>query len=106
MVLTEIKQILPYSNQKQTKPETDFKIRNNEKEFVGQDQVSRGITDFYQEVYSAQPTEQENEDNFYENCPKLSDEQAKYLDSDLDLKELQEALSTCKESLPGPDGIP
>ncbi len=82
------------------------KIRNNEKEFVGQDQVSRGISDFYQELYSAQPTEQENEDNFYENCPKLSEEQTNYLDSDLTLKELQEAMSTSKESSPGPDGIP
>ena len=28
-------------------------IRNNEKTYVGQDQVSRGITDFYKELYSA-----------------------------------------------------
>jgi hypothetical protein len=63
-----------------------YKIRNNGKYFVSQDQVSRGITDFYRELYSAQPTEQENEDNFYENCPKLTDEQSKYLDSDLSLK--------------------
>ena len=54
----------------------------------------------------SQPTEQKNEDNFYENCPKLTEEQAKFLDNDLTLKELQEALSSCKESSPGPDGIP
>jgi hypothetical protein len=30
----------------------------------------------------------------------------KFLDNDLTLKELQEALSSCKESSPGPDGIP
>jgi hypothetical protein len=82
------------------------KIRNNEKVFVGQDQVSKGITEFYRELYSSQPTEQNNEDNFYENCPKLSEEQVKFLDKDLSLKELQEALSSCKDSSPGPDGIP
>ena len=82
------------------------KIRNNEKEFVGQVQVSKGITEFYRDLYSSQPTEQKNEDNFYENCPKLTEEQAKFLDNDLTLKELQEALSSCKESSPGPDGIP
>jgi hypothetical protein len=81
------------------------KIRNNEKEFVGQDQVSKGITEFYRDLYSSQPTELKNEDNFYENCPKLTEEQAKFLDNDLTLKELHEALSTCKESSPGPDGI-
>jgi len=30
------------------------KIRNNEKVYVGQEQVSRGITDFYKELYSSQ----------------------------------------------------
>ncbi len=82
------------------------KIQNDEKVFVGQDQVSKGITDFYRELYLSQPTEQNNEDNFNENCPKLSEEQAKFLDNDLSLKELQEALSSCKDSSPGPDGIP
>jgi hypothetical protein len=82
------------------------KIKNGEEEFVGQNQVSKGITDFYRELYSAKPTEQKNEDNFYEYCPKLSEKQAKFLDNDLTLKELQEALSSCKDSSPGPDGIP
>ena len=62
------------------------KIRNNEKEFVGQVQVSKGITEFYRDLYSSQPTEQKSEDNFYENCPKLTEEQAKFLDNDLTLK--------------------
>jgi hypothetical protein len=73
---------------------------------VGQDQVSKGISELYRELYSSQSTEQKHKDNFYENCPKLSKEQAKFLDNDLSLKELQEALSTCKESSRGPDGIP
>ena len=59
-------------------------------------------TDFYRELYSAKLTEQKNEDNFYEYCPKLSEKQAKYLENDLTLK----ALSSCKDPSPGPDGIP
>jgi exonuclease III len=83
------------------------KIRNNEKEFVGQKQISKGITDFYSELYSSQKREKCNEeDNFYDNCPKMSEEQSKFLDSELTLNELQVALSTCKDSSPGPDGIP
>ena len=82
------------------------KIRNNEKEFVGQDQVSKGITEFYRELYSAQPTENINDDSFFDNCPKLTEDQANYLDKELNLADLHEALSTCKVSSPGPDGIP
>jgi hypothetical protein len=82
------------------------KITNNEKAYVGQEQVSKGITDFYKELYSAQPAQKKNDMNFYANCPKLSEEQAKFLDKDLNLKGLQDALSSCKESSPGPDGIP
>ena len=54
----------------------------------------------------SQTTEQHTEDNFYENCLKLSEKQAKFLDNDLCLKELQEVLSSCKELSLGPDGIP
>jgi hypothetical protein len=82
------------------------KIMNNVKAYVGQEQVLRGITDFYKELYSAQPKQKKNDINFYANCPKLSEEQAKFLDKDLNLKDLQDALSSCKKSSPGPDGIP
>jgi hypothetical protein len=40
------------------------KIMNNEKAYVGQEQVSRGITDFYKELYSAQPTQKKKNINF------------------------------------------
>lgn len=45
-------------------------------------------------------------DNFYKHCPKLNNEQAKLLDSDITLADLGKALKTCKNSSPGPDGIP
>jgi hypothetical protein len=46
------------------------------------------------------------DNTFYENCPKLSDVQSEDLEKELTLNDLIEALSTCKESAPGPDGIP
>jgi hypothetical protein len=45
-------------------------------------------------------------DNFYEHCPKLDNEQKTYIDKELSMKDLYEALSSCKDSAPGPDGIP
>jgi hypothetical protein len=46
------------------------KIMNNEKAYVGQEQVLRGITDFYKELYSAQPKQKKNDINFYANYLK------------------------------------
>jgi hypothetical protein len=54
------------------------KIRNNEKEFAGQDQFSKGITEFYRGLNSLQAREQKNEDNFHENGPKLSKKQPNF----------------------------
>ncbi len=81
-------------------------IRNGEDVYIGQEQVTKGITDFYRELYSFQSTERSEEDDFYKNCPKLTEEQRLSLEEDLSLKELKDALSTCKDSAPGPDGIP
>jgi len=81
-------------------------IRNGDEFCVGQDQVTKCITNFYKELYSYQPTERSDDDGFYNNCPKLTEEQRVNLESDLSLKELKDALSTCKDSAPGPDGIP
>jgi hypothetical protein len=82
------------------------RIRSGGKTYEGQHQVSEGITEFYKELYSAKPTERSVGDDFYENCPKLSEEQKKFLDDELSISDLTAALSTCKESSPGPDGIP
>jgi len=82
------------------------RIKDGNQTYEGQDQVSRGITNFYRKLYSSKPTEQTHNDDFYKNCPKLSEDQKQLLDKELNLTELREALSTCKESSPGPDGIP
>jgi hypothetical protein len=45
-------------------------------------------------------------DKFYENCPKLSKEQSIDLDNEITMTELTKSLNSCKDSSPGPDGIP
>jgi hypothetical protein len=79
-----------------------YKIKNGEEEFVGQNQVSKGITDFYRELYSSKPTEQKNEDNFYEYCPKLSEKQAKYLDNDFDPERTSRSVVNLQGLIPWP----
>jgi len=81
-------------------------MRNGDELYTGQEEVTKGITKFYKELYKEEITKKIDEDNFYENCPKISDEQMRDLDKELTLKELKEALVTCSESAPGPDGIP
>ena len=82
------------------------KISNNGKIAVGQEEVTKEITNFYKNLYKASPRENIVDDNFYDNCPKLSAEQAETLDKDLTLLELSKALNSSKDSAPGPDGIP
>ena len=82
-------------------------IRDGGVVYRGQEKVSECITEFYRKLYSKENLAvQPENDNFYENCPKLSNEQMQKLDSELNLNELKVALFSTKESSPGPDGIP
>jgi exonuclease III len=83
------------------------RIRDENTEYVGQDQVAKGITEFYRKLYSKQDRILSVEDDgYYDECPKLSKEQSELMDKQLSLSELRAALATCKDSAPGPDGIP
>jgi len=82
------------------------KIRNGEEIYIGQERVSEGITEFYRKLYAEERKTKNPKDNFYENCPKLTEEQKLFIDSELQLNDLYRALLTCNESSPGPDGIP
>ena len=82
------------------------KIKSNGKEYKGQKEVEAGITNFYKDLYDSKVRDSIEEDDYYKNCPKLNNEQKCSLDQDLTLANLHEALKTCKDSSPGPDGIP
>ena len=45
-------------------------------------------------------------DDFYDNCPRLSDQSREMMDSEISDLELLAALWSCGESCPGSDGIP
>jgi exonuclease III len=81
-------------------------ISNDGKYFEGQEDVMKGIREFYQDLYKEKPRIAEQDDTFYNNCPKLTAEQAEYLDKALTMEDLYKALQSCKDSSPGPDGIP
>jgi exonuclease III len=82
------------------------KIRNEDREYVGQAEVTSGITNFYRDLYARRDMVESGNDDFYKHCPKLSVEQAKSVDTTLTNLDLLRALKTCKDSAPGPDGIP
>ena len=81
-------------------------ITCNNKTVTGQEDVKTEIVNFYRTLYETKPRNSTGEDNFYKNCPKLTNDQAATLDNELTLPELLKALNTCKDSSPGPDGIP
>jgi hypothetical protein len=81
-------------------------IKDEEKSFIGHKQVSEGITNFYRSLYSMKPSTNNNEDkDFYQFVPKLSQSHKEVMDKSLTLNDLWVALSTTKDSAPGPDGI-
>jgi exonuclease III len=80
-------------------------IRNGDKVYNGT-VVIGGIRDFYMDLYAAAPRQNLSRDNFYRNCPKLTNEQAISVDTTLTAFELYNALKSCKNSSPGLDGIP
>jgi exonuclease III len=82
------------------------KIINNDKLYEGQEKVTEGITAFYKDLYKKEENVPKDDSSFYENCPKMTNEQTKFLDEELSLEDLRGALNTCKDSSPGPDGIP
>jgi hypothetical protein len=82
------------------------KISNNGKVYNGQEEVAKGITNFYKDLYERKSRVVLDEDDYYKHCPKLSNDQAQIMDQELTLDNLSEAIKSCKDSSPGPDGIP
>jgi len=98
-------------NKSKQKKKLIKKIKDGSKEYSGHNQVAEGITNFYRQLYSKKDVQEQTTDNddnedFYSECPKLSDKHREYMEKDISLEELKEALKTCKESAPGSDGIP
>ena len=93
-------------NKKKQAQKSINQIKNGNETFTGQEQVTKGVSSFYRELYSEKVPTGMNDSKFYEHCPKLSEDQKRNLDKELSIKELRDALATCTDSAPGPDGIP
>ncbi len=86
------------------------KIKSDGKVYKGQEQVMEGIKSFYDKLYAkTEKNDTQEEDNddedFYSECPRLTVKQREDMDKEIDLAELRRALSMCKDSAPGSDGI-
>ena len=94
-------------NKKYKKQKLMEKIICDNITYRGQEQVKEGIAGFYQRLYDKNEVEDEEQDTeFYDKCPKLSQDARNNLDSDITEAELLAALMTCSDSAPGSDGIP
>jgi len=83
------------------------KIKDGEKEYLGHEQTSKGITSFYRKLYAYKTREVDvRNEGFYENSPKLTDYHRENMEKEINLQDLKESLATCNDSAPGPDGIP
>jgi hypothetical protein len=67
-----------------------------------------GIRNFYQKLYSKEDrADNLRKDNlFFKKCNKLSDVNKQRMDEQISLKDMYKALTSCKNTAPGPDGIP
>jgi len=83
-------------------------INDGPLKYIGHDKVIEGIKSFYKKLYSSHysnVTQMEDED-FFKLCPHLSAVNKDIMDKDITIDEIYKALLTCKDSSPGPDGIP
>ncbi len=84
-------------------------IKDGEKKLEGQKEVTKGIEQFYSNLYKRSPEvegHQDRDQDFFKHRPKLNVTQRNAMDESLGLDELKKALFSCKESALGPDGIP
>ena len=93
-------------NKRRQKQKLIDRIKSGDMTYEGHKDVSDGIKQFYQDLYKARPTDGTQDRSFYDNCPKLSEENSALMERNLDLMDLKRALNSCKDSAPGPDGIP
>ncbi len=73
--------------------------------FSTQESIMEHVTNFYRELYEEKETN-ENYDDLLVDLPCLSDDDRRDLDKPITLDELEATLRSCKDSAPGPDGIP
>jgi len=76
-------------------------------EITDDNDINAEITNFYKNLYErGEPADEVIDDSFYEHITKVQNYDVIKVISPLSKDELYEVLLTCKDSAPGPDGIP
>ena len=83
-------------------------ITNENKQYEGHSEVMGGIRDFYKTLYSkaTKNPDQDKDTEFFQNVSRMSEGSKNKMDDSLSIAEMHKALLSCKDSAPGPDGIP
>ena len=81
-------------------------IRENGEEVTDPEQVKDEIKAFYKNLYESVPDQLMINDDIFRNITPKDQMQALTLTERLTLEELKQTLESCKDSSPGPDGIP
>ena len=89
----------------------DFKtIIGSNGELVEPDEIEKEIVSFYKNLYETYDrTEIEiirDDDDFFQELQPMSYEEERHVTKEIELSDLTKTLQTCKDSAPGPDGIP
>jgi hypothetical protein len=82
------------------------KTVTDEGESDSQESIAMLINNFYSNLYNEKESIIEEDDDYLKDQPQLSDEDRCNLDREITLEELEITLKECKDSAPGPDGIP
>ena len=72
-------------------------------------EIEEEIVNFYKtlyENYDSSNLEADNDDSFFNNITPISDADASDVVREITVAELERTLHTCRDSAPGPDGIP
>ena len=74
---------------------------------VSEGEIEEEVVNFYRNLYENYPRQTNLDDNhFFDEIPGVSVETDQLISEPLTVEELGAVLDTCKESSPGPDGIP
>ena len=87
----------------------DFKkiLRDNGTTAAEPDEVTEEIRTFYKKLYEDfEVIEESNDQTFFDNISPISDDADREISRPINLDELRATLQSCKDSAPGPDGIP
>ncbi len=84
------------------------RIQSPNGEITNQNDIRKEIQDFYEDLYSHKEVDESDVaiGEFVYELPKISAEDKAILEENLTLQDLSKSLKTCKDSAPGPDGIP